>query len=482
MQNPSDAPVSPNPAPTPAPAAPPAPSPEPEPASPEPTPDAAPAPDTAPEAAPSPEELAKSFAAKRAENFDVPKPKEDSVTKKQSKKAMVLILVIFFLLLAGGAAFYLFYLKDPFHLLFAAPAAPVADVEDSPTSSEPEPVNPEPSEKFYSRLSGEEIANAELDSAPTFCVQIPNGVDGARDQVGLDAAKVVFEAIAEAGITRFAAVFQNPPAVIGPIRSLRIYYFNWDIPFGCTIVHAGGAQDALQALHASGARELDESTTYMWRSDAYYPSGQADYRRWNNLFTEGGLLAGYAANKGYLTSDIQGFPHLTPEAAALDRTQRQIVTQLKIDVPASGDTSELSPRVRHIVLSLGQIPNFNPVFDYNPETNSYNRSYQTGSAHNVFSCETKDSCTRVQLSPQVVIAMVVQEKRAAYDNYHEDISSLGAGDAYIFQNGDVYLGSWEKSSKDTQIVFRDKSGESISLVPGQTWITAVPNYGSVHYE
>ena len=70
--------------------------------------------------------------------------------------------------------------------------------------------------------------------------------------------------------------------------------------------------------------------------------------------------------------------------------------------------------------------------------------------------------------------MIVQEKKASYDNYHEDISSIGAGDAYIFQNGAMIQGTWEKSSKDAQIIFRDATGEEVRLVPGQTWISAIP--------
>ena len=105
--------------------------------------------------------------------------------------------------------------------------------------SSPSPDFPEP---IYSSLTGEEISDASLNNSPTYCVQIPNGTDGGRPQAGLGQAAVIFEAIAERGITRFAAVFQNPTVgVIGPIRSLRSYYLDWDTPFDCTVVHAGGS-------------------------------------------------------------------------------------------------------------------------------------------------------------------------------------------------------------------------------------------------
>ena len=76
--------------------------------------------------------------------------------------------------------------------------------------------------------------------------------------------------------------------------------------------------------------------------------------------------------------------------------------------------------------------------------------------------------------------MVVEEHRMA-DGYHEDITTIGSGPAYIFQNGTVTEGTWEKSSQSSQIRFLDAAGEPVSLTPGQLWIAAVPEYGSVHY-
>lgn len=395
------------------------------------------------------------------------------------KKLIIILLSIFVVLGVVSAAIFYLYFGGDFSRIFpkkvATSESGIPNVILRPEKSS----DSEKSEKkTLSRLSGEPLANAEDDSAPTFCVQVPNGVDGARPQVGLDSAKVVFEAVAEAGITRFAAVFQNPPAVVGPIRSLRIYYLNWDTPFDCTVVHAGGASDAISALRSGGYRELDENYSYMFRENNYN-------RLWNNLFTTGESLRGYGISKGYLSSDIKSFPRKTPEDATKAKIDAQASVKLKIDEPATGNTSELSPNVSHVVFRFGSMPTFNPVFDYDVESNSYRRSYETGVAHTVLSCpettQSPSACSETTLSPSVVIAMIVQERRAAYDNYHEDISSIGAGDAYIFQNGEAIKGTWEKSSAESQIIFRDSENQEISLNPGQTWISAVPAYGSVEY-
>ena len=433
------------------------------------------------EFSPDPSNLAKS----RLENVELPDVVAE-IEKPRSKKPLIIALSsIIILLISGLLVFYfLFYSKQGSKTELSADETSANSASEKTKKSDSYSQKfkiSDDSEKLYSRLSGEEISSASEDSAPTYCVQIPNGVDGARNQIGLSEAKIVFEAIAESGITRFAAIFQNPPAVIGPIRSLRIYYLNWDVPFDCTVVHAGGSAEALNAISSYGVRDLDESDVYMWRANALYPDGQTTNRLWNNLFTSSDNLTSFNESRGFYTSDIKSFPRMTPSAAEHAKITAQISEQLKIDIPASGDTSVLTPKVTHFSFTFGNMPTFNPVFDYDPNTNSYLRSYETGAPHEVFLCESENSCELRQLSPSVVIAMFVQEKRASYDGYHEDITVIGAGDVYIFQNGDVILGTWEKSSKNEQIIFRDSSGAEISLIPGQTWISAIPNYGSVSY-
>ena len=85
-----------------------------------------------------------------------------------------------------------------------------------------------------------------------------------------------------------------------------------------------------------------------------------------------------------------------------------------------------------------------------------------------------------QMAPSVVIAMIVQQHRAE-DDYHENITTIGSGDAYIFQNGMAIKGAWTKNSREDQIKFTDESGAEIRLAPGQTIISAIPQYGGVDY-
>lgn len=389
-------------------------------------------------------------------------PNPSDSTRKKSKKPLIIAIVVILVLCAAGVASYFLFFRD-----------------DAPLKSngslniglkDPDPI--------YSNLTGLEITDESLNTSPTFCVQIPNGsTDGARPQVGLTQAGVVFEAIAETGITRFAAVFQNPTSsAIGPVRSLRPYYLDWDTPFDCTVTHAGGSDEALAAIHQGGQRNLDEDYSYMWREGG---TG----RLWNNLFTSPANLLQFNSNHGYASSNPQTFPRLTPSEAA-DIAHKNAY-------PECPENSEcdIAPLVNNIYINFGNWVNYNTVYTYNPESNTYARSYQSGDAHLVYECSanlaepnTVTECGELkQIAPSAVVAMMVQEHTMA-DGYHESITTIGSGKAYIFQNGEAIEGTWAKSAQNSQIVFKDAFGEIVRFTPGQLWIAAVPQFGSVSWE
>lgn len=390
----------------------------------------------------------------------------ESNRKKTSKRPAIILAIIFIVILLGGIlAYFLFFRTD-------APLKPNKNLNVG--IEDPDPI--------YSNLTGLEIADENLNSSPTFCIQIPNGsTDGARPQVGLTQAGVVFEAIAETGITRFAAVFQNPTSsAIGPVRSLRPYYLDWDTPFDCTVTHAGGSDEAIAALRKGGQRNLDENYSYMWREDN---TG----RLWNNLFTSPTDLLQFNADHGYTTSNPKTFPRLTPEEATEIAKQNLNPPECPEDTDCI--TADQLNRADTVRISFGNWVNYNTIYSYAPETNTYARSYQSGDAHLVYECpaglnqpNTKTECGDLkQVTPSAIVAIRVQEHTMA-DGYHESIATIGSGTAYIFQNGEVIEGTWDKASQGSQIVFKDAAGEIIKFTPGQLWIAAVPQFGSVSWE
>ncbi len=404
---------------------------------------------------------------------DLRKPKKSSKTQKSKPKRFLIILCVLILLAGAGAAVYFLYLRER--------------VNPDHGSKDPGSVD-YPSAQIYSNFTGLEITNAGLNSSPTFCVQIPNGsTDGARPQIGLSQAGVVFEAIAESGITRFAAIFQNPASpVIGPIRSLRPYYLDWDTPFDCTVVHAGGSDEALAAIRQGGQRNLDEDYAYMWRL-------QNSGRLWNNLFTDLDRLLQFNTDHGYTSSSPKTFPRLTPAEAAQIAADHAALR----DNPCLSDSEvegldcsnvDDSSLADTVYVNFGGWADYNTFYSYNSAENRYYRSYATGAPHFTYDCPTpasaatpEASCQSVQIAPSAIVALRVQESTMA-DHYHEAITTLGSGRAYIFQNGSVTEATWNKPSQKDQLTFKNATDETIAFTPGQVWIAAVPQFGSVSWE
>ena len=154
-------------------------------------------------------------------------------------------------------------------------------------------------------------------------------------------------------------------------------------------------------------------------------------------------------SKGYNRSNFTGFvrkPKETPSAKIIVHS---------IDMYLSGSL-------------------YDPHFSYSAATNSYDRS-EDGAPH-------IDANTGKQLSPKVVIAMIVPKAQGALDSsgaYYSDYQFIGTGSVFIYQDGFVQTGGWTKKDNASQITFTDAAGKPIALNPGQTWITAVSDPSKV---
>lgn len=335
------------------------------------------------------------------------------------KKLAILISVAAVLVIGGGVATALYLLNRP-----AAPAP-------APQVAVPEPA-PEPP-KFYSPLTGA-LVETEADTKDLVtAIMIENSPD-ARPQSGLKNSGVVFEAIAEGGITRFLALYQQEkPQLIGPVRSLRMYYVDWLAAFDPSVAHIGGSAAALREVRNGAYRDIDQffNAGAYWRAtDRYAP---------HNVYTSFERLDALNASKGYNESTFTGFTRTDSEAA---------------DVPSA----------TRIAVTISSVL-FNSSYVYDPATNLYNRS-QGGAPHT--------DREAGQISPRVVVVMKVPTQTVFEDGYRQQINTIGSGAATIFQDGTVKEVTWSKASKTTQMTFKDAEGKDVPLARGQTWITAVP--------
>ncbi len=133
---------------------------------------------------------------------------------------------------------------------------------------------------------------------PAVAVVVENA-PAARPQSGLDHAALVWEMLAEGGITRFFCIFTQPAARIGPVRSTRIYFDQLDRAYGLPFAHAGGNVDALAYVHTWHLQNIDEiygAGPYFWRS--------ASRAAPHNLYTSTHLLEAAVHAFGYTSPGL----------------------------------------------------------------------------------------------------------------------------------------------------------------------------------
>lgn len=323
-------------------------------------------------------------------------------------------------LIAAGITFALLSQKMP-EIENYTPT-PIAKTDDKPL--------------YYSPLTGLAVSSEAETKMPVTAIMIENSPD-ARPQSGLKKSGIVYEAIAEGGITRFLTLHQqDKPQLIGPVRSLRMYYVDWLAPYNASVAHIGGSAAALKEVRGGKYRDIDQffNSAYYWRStDRYAP---------HNVYTSFKKLDALNKAKGYKTSSFTGF-------SRADEKPAEKVTANSVTINFSG-------------------PLFNTSYKYDKKNNRYTR-YIAGAPH-----KDREDGT---ITPKVVIAMKVSMQRVFEDGYREAIKTTGSGEAIIFQNGTAQKVKWYKASRASQITFTDSKGVDVPLVRGQTWIAAVPTSG-----
>lgn len=340
-------------------------------------------------------------------------------TKK--KRVFTALLVVVLVVLIGGGAYA--YKKS--HTTKTVVVKKTTAVVAKPTT--------EPS-----KLTGIKVA-PEMNQRTVTGVMIENSPD-ARPQSGLLDAGVVYEAVAEGGITRFLALFQEAqPSYIGPIRSSRPYYLDWLLPFNATYAHVGGSPEALAQIKSLKVKDLDQfanAGAYQRVTQRYAP---------HNVYSSIDQLYKLAESKGYTNGTFTGF-------------------ERKEEAP-----TKVAPTAKTIDFAISSAL-YNPHYEYDAATNSYKRS-EGGKIHT-------DEKTGKQLSPKVVIALVTPSALES-DGTHNSYATTGTGKMYVFQDGTVTEGTWTKESRTSQFVFKDSTGAVLKLNPGQTWISLVNTAGSV---
>lgn len=286
--------------------------------------------------------------------------------------------------------------------------------------------------KFYSPLTGIQVADEAATKQQITAIMIENS-PSARPQSGIKDAGVVYEAVAEGGITRYLCLYQqSKPQLIGPVRSLRSYFVDWLAPYDAAVAHVGGSKRSLDEIRNGSYKDIDQffNAGAYWRSnDRYAP---------HNMYTSFERLDALNQSKGFTSSEFSGFAR-------------------KNDQPAE------APNASTVSVNVSS-GTYNSSYSYNREDNNYSR-FLAGQPH--------VDREAGQITPKVVVVIKVPSQLGMEDGLREQMQTIGSGQAYIFQDGTVIEGTWNKPSKETLMAFTNSAGEPIALNAGQTWITVI---------
>lgn len=321
--------------------------------------------------------------------------------------------------------------------------SPTPVIQETPEpSQEPAPIPPEK----VNPLTGEAIPGEGVNTQRPVAVML-NNIKAALPQQGNSQADIIYEALAEGGITRMLGVYQTMEGVgeVGSIRSSRPYYLELALGLDAIYVHAGGSDEAYADIKAWGVTSLDfvRSTAYnaiFWRDQE---------RRQNNGYEHSVLTSGDLI--------VQNFPSYSfrkdhPEGYSLPYTFAADGT------PAEGESAQ-ELQVPFSSYKTG-------VFTYDEQSGKYLVSE--------YGAPLVDGNDGSQVA--VTNVLVIRANHKVLDSagrLRVDLSGC-SGDGWFACGGKAIPITWSKADRDSPITYAKADGTPLTLGQGNSYVNIIP--------
>lgn len=397
--------------------------------------------------------------------------------KNPTVKYLVAFLLTF--ALSGGASYALTtYLYSPES---GGPLTPVA----TPPIGGGLNIDPSAPRTAECPINGAMFTSAEekvWESRRPLFVMIENSVDS-RPQSGLNSADILYEAVAEGGITRFGAVFYCGVAakdtILGPVRSARTHYINAASEYNYPLyTHVGGANcgssDPKLCTTDKRVQALEQINQYGWggakgndlnQFSIGFPTFWRDYERLgrtvateHTMYSSTEKLWKYAAGRGWTNKDPSG---------KLDWSDKFTPFTFKDDAKDKGSVSKISFGFWE------SYHDFDVVWSYDAGSNSYTRE-NGGSAH-------KDLNNDSTLSAKVIVIQFAKELGPLDEHKHMLYEIIGTGKGLVFQDGTATEATWSKKDRESRTVWKDAKGKQLVFNRGKIVFEILPLDNDVEY-
>jgi hypothetical protein len=290
---------------------------------------------------------------------------------------------------------------------------------------EPPPVCP---------LTGVEPEDESALERRVLSVKIENAPE-ARPQIGLAEADVIYEQEAEGGITRFNVLYHCGDAErVGPIRSARPVDPSILQQYGDPLfVHAGSVDAVIRDVEAAGIEDIN--CNFELEVCPRDPNFSAPH----DIFTSSDSLREAGKTPGSPPEQVFTFDEAEPKGK----------------------------KGREIHLNYSGVANV--YWRYRANQDAYLRF------HDETPHDLEDGS---QVATENVVVMIVERLTTRISdsagNPVPNFEIVGSGDLYVFRNGKVIQGRWEREEESSVTSLLDRQGNEIGLVPGQTWVELFP--------
>jgi hypothetical protein len=303
-------------------------------------------------------------------------------------------------------------------------------------------------ELFMSPLTGVMVKKALVswEGQRPLGVMVNNHAD-ARPQSGLINADLVYEIVAEGGITRFLAFFlSNTPEKIGPVRSTREYYLVLVKELAdAMIMHIGYSPQALIAIETWPVRSLARGGADFWRDEKRMENVAIEH----TAYVDGKYLRELGNTLGW-----EGAGDIKTYSFKDDTIQEPTVSNISIDFWSIGD--------------------YSAVFKYKKENNTYLRFMGYDENDNPIAHIDNESGKQLEVK-NLIVQFVTESSIDGDEKNRLDYQLVGSGEGVVFIDGGATKVTWTKADRDSRTMFYDTNGNEIKFNRGNFWISIVPD-------
>ena len=343
------------------------------------------------------------------------------------KKRRIIVIVV--LLILGLLSYYIY---DQYgDRLFNKQNHTDNTEKQKPNEKEPEPERPK-------------LQIVDMDSnTRSIAVMIDNHARAIPHHKGLSDAYLIYEIIAEGGISRLFAIYKDAKTeVIGPVRSARHYFLDYAFENDAVYVHFGHSPKALADISTLKVNNING----IYYDPAFWRDKNISAP--HNAFTSMERLNNAITKKKYrATTEKEVLLNYSIEAIELNEVENAIL--------ANNITIEYSS---------SNVVNY----EYDPTNKVYKR-YARGKPH-------IDEGTKEQYTFKNIIVYQVYNfpLKVLGGSSRQDLANTGSGEGYYITNGYAIPITWEKGTRSSQTIYKDLNGEEIKINDGSTFINIQP--------